>query len=401
MMKDKSTREPAISLIGTKCVGCESCVQICPAQALEMKMDAEGFFYPSLDEQRCSRCGLCAAACPVISSDRIPKAPLPSAAFAGTHTRGDILFSSSSGGAFSAIVAAAAPDSVYGTAWTASDTVGCIRVSPEELAPLRGSKYIQGRVGTAFQQIQRELMDGKTVLFGGTPCQVAGLLTFLEARSCPQDQLTTVAIICHGVASPGLFQQYCGLLGHQYHSRVTAFAFREKSHRQSNWDFRTSVTTADGKKRISTHDPFTSLFLSRLFLRPSCAVCPFSSPEKAGDLIIGDYWGCQEHNPELYTKYGVSVILPLTVRGRGMLPKLRQVMPLTEVKTGDVIAHNLTLIRPSQPDPRRAAFFDLLAQKGVSAAFAEFTPKLTWKHPKADLETPALPLGQTVFEAAG
>lgn len=380
MMKDKLTREPAISLIGTKCVGCESCVQVCPAQALEMKMDAEGFFYPVLDEQRCSRCGLCATACPVVSLERIPKAPLPATAFAGTHTRRDILFSSSSGGAFSVIASVAAPDSVYGTAWTTSNSVGCIRVSPEELAPLRGSKYIQGRVGTAFQQIQQELKAGRKVLFSGTPCQVAGLLTFLATSRCPRDRLITVEIICHGIASPGLFQQYCGLLGRQYHSPVTAFAFREKSPHQSSWDFRTSVTTADGKKRSSTHDLFTRLFLSRLFLRPSCAVCPFSRPERAGDLIIGDYWGCQEHDPELYSKYGVSIILPLTERGRLLIPKLQQAMPLAEVKTENVAAHNLPLTRPSQPDPRRTAFFDLLAQKGASAAFTEFTPRLTWKN---------------------
>lgn len=342
-------------------------------------MDAEGFFYPTLDEWRCSHCGLCATACPVISSDRLSKESLPATAFAGTHECRDVLFSSSSGGAFSAITDATAPDAVYGTAWTASDTVGCIRVPPEQLAPLRGSKYIQGRVGTAFQQVQQDLRERRHVLFGGTPCQVAGLLAFLTALGCQQDNLITVAIICHGIASPGLFQQYCGLLSHHYHSPVTEFAFREKSSRQSGWDFHTSVITADGKKRSSTHDPFTSLFLSRLLLRPSCAVCPFSSPERIGDLIIGDYWGCQQHNPEIYTQYGVSVVLPLTEQGRLLIPRLQQVMPLSEVKTEDVIAHNLTLIRPSQPDPRRTAFFDFFAQNGISAALRKFAPKLTWK----------------------
>lgn len=320
-MTDRSMKDPAVSLIGSRCTGCEACVQICPAQALSMEMDGEGFFYPAVDPDCCTRCGICARACPAANPKAAPKHPLPGTAYAGSHKRRDILFSSASGGAFSAIIAAAEPDAVYGTAWIAPGEAGCVRVPPGAAQSLRRSKYVQGRVGSAFRQVRQDLEEGRRVLFGGTPCQIAGLLSFLDARHTDQDGLTAVEIICHGIASPGAFRRYCDMRSLQYRSPVTDFIFRKKSPGQGAWeDFHASVKTANGKQHSIRRDLFTVLFLARLLSRPSCAVCPFCAPERAGDLLIGDYWGCGQHDPELYNKYGVSVVFPLTKRGQALIP---------------------------------------------------------------------------------
>lgn len=50
----------------------------------------------------------------------------------------------------------------------------------QQLQEMRGSKFVQSDLGNIFQDIKKELKEGTTILFSGTPCQVAGLLSFLR-----------------------------------------------------------------------------------------------------------------------------------------------------------------------------------------------------------------------------
>ncbi|MBN1396181.1 MAG: 4Fe-4S binding protein [Pirellulales bacterium] len=43
-----------------KCTGCESCIDACPVEAIEMKDDVA-----FVDADTCSDCGACVEACPV------------------------------------------------------------------------------------------------------------------------------------------------------------------------------------------------------------------------------------------------------------------------------------------------------------------------------------------------
>lgn len=48
-----------------ECCGCTACYAICPAGAIKMEEDQEGFDYPMIDGQHCIRCGMCLAVCPL------------------------------------------------------------------------------------------------------------------------------------------------------------------------------------------------------------------------------------------------------------------------------------------------------------------------------------------------
>ena len=110
---------------------------------------------------------------------------------------------SSSGGLFSLI--AQNYEVVYGAAMT-EDCYGAeFRRMTGDIAPLRGSKYLQAGVGDSFQQAKQDLEAGKTVLFSGTGCQINGLRMFLQ-KDYPN--LLTVDVVCHGVPSPELWRQY-------------------------------------------------------------------------------------------------------------------------------------------------------------------------------------------------
>ena len=75
----------------------------------------------------------------------------------------------------------------------------------EELAPMRGSKYVQSDLGGSFSQVKALLEEGTAVLFSGVPCQVDGLKRYL-GKDYPN--LLTCDLVCHGVPSPAVFRAY-------------------------------------------------------------------------------------------------------------------------------------------------------------------------------------------------
>lgn len=63
-----------------------------------------------------------------------------------------------------------------------SDDFDAVHVRAEDCDTrnkMRGSKYIQSRLGNTFRNVKKDLDAGRSVLFSGTSCQVAGLKQFL------------------------------------------------------------------------------------------------------------------------------------------------------------------------------------------------------------------------------
>lgn len=59
---------------------------------------------------------------------------------------------------------------------------------------MRGSKYIQSKLGDTFKNVRKDLGARKEVLFSGTSCQVAGLKHFLGKE---YKNLFCVDIVCN------------------------------------------------------------------------------------------------------------------------------------------------------------------------------------------------------------
>ena len=48
-----------------ECCGCSACYAICPAKAIKMLEDNEGFLYPYINKEKCIRCRQCLSVCPL------------------------------------------------------------------------------------------------------------------------------------------------------------------------------------------------------------------------------------------------------------------------------------------------------------------------------------------------
>lgn len=321
-----------------------------------MTDDGEGFQYPSIDVDACDECGACDVACPTVS----PSEPLGDAhpqALAAWCLDEPTRRESSSGGVFSAIAQRTlhSGGAVVGAAYDEAMVVRHVVVRHErDLGRLRGSKYSQSSLGKVFADTDALLESGCSVLFTGTPCQIAGLLGYLGG---PRPRLTTVDVVCHGVPSPMVLRQYLTELERHHRSRIVALAFR---HKATGWKrFSTLVRFESGLTRRHLHhrNPFMAGFLENLYLRPACHSCPYATLPRCADLTLGDFWGIGRFDATLDDDRGTSLVLLNTPKGKEIYALHADALRSREVPLEVAILGNPTLARPSERSTLREAFF--------------------------------------------
>lgn len=342
-----------------QCTGCGACASRCPKHCIRMQPDAEGFLYPAVDQESCVQCGICVAECPV---KKLPQGIQPTpCAFAAYSKREAIRKRSSSGGVFSEIAEVILNDggAVVG-ATLCEDGIVRHRLieTAEQLPALCGSKYVQSEVWSVFPSVQSALNDGKTVLFTGTPCQIAAMSAL--CRTPQKEQLILVDVICHGTPSPAVWKRYWTDL-----SKGTQLMQAEFRNKQDGWkNYRVCLRFSDGTKygAPATRDPYMRTFLKNISLRPSCYDCVFKGSNHVGDLTLADYWGVEHLHPMQNTEQGVSLVLVHSEKGRRLLNFAAQYLFLEETALTPAIGANLSYLHSAPRHPDRAKFFESLNQ---------------------------------------
>lgn len=290
----------------SQCCGCEACRNICPRQCILMKDDKEGFLYPEVNLADCIDCGLCEKVCPVLHP---AKERRPVAVYAAKHCDDNIRLVSSSGGVFTFIAEKVIDEGgvVFGARFNDQWKVIHDYVETKErLSCLRGSKYVQSRIGDTYKQALHFLQSGRKVLFTGTSCQIAGLKLFLRKE---YDNLLTADVICHGVPSPKVWKKFLDEITSTNRLQVTDISFRNKQKGWRNY----FLSVKSDEKELSDIPVYSGiyshLFLADLMLRPSCYSCPAKSGESCSDITLGDFWGIENILPEFDDDKGCSVAL--------------------------------------------------------------------------------------------
>lgn len=211
------------------CCGCTACASICAHDAIIMKPDALGFLYPEVDKEKCTDCGLCEKVCAFHDNyDKTLNLPKPDA-YAARHKDMHEVETSRSGAAFIAISDYIIEQGgvVYGAGYADHFRVVHKRATTkEERDEFKGSKYVQSDLTEIFRQVKKDLKSGKTVLFSGTPCQTAGLHSYVGKKL--RENLVLVDIVCHGVPSPYVWRDYLAYLEKKHGAEICYVNFRDK-----------------------------------------------------------------------------------------------------------------------------------------------------------------------------
>ena len=262
-----------------ECCGCGACAAICPKGAITM-VRKDGFDYPQVDDALCVDCGLCKKVC-AFQKEKITESNCI-AAYA-CRNKEDIRMQSSSGGIFTALSdkTLGADGVVYGAAFDSAMVLRHTRAADaRQRDVMRGSKYIQSSMDGIYQQVKADLKEDIPVLFTGTPCQVAALKAYLGK---PYEKLLTVDVICHGVPSPEVWEQFVAYLNEKYSGQLVDYAFRNKA---VSWRRYSPVARFADGRTIGENDhtgAFVELFRYDVCMRPACTVCPFASHHRQGD----------------------------------------------------------------------------------------------------------------------
>lgn len=368
----------AIELFSDKkdCCGCGSCMNICPKNAIIMEPDQAGFLYPMINDELCIECGACKRACYYQNVHTLNK---PQKAFAAVNRNEKQLMLSASGGVFSAIATKILEEGgvVFGA--TLSFDNGYANPhhigieSIDDLSKLQGSKYVQSKIGDTYRLAKRYLLEGRKVLFSGTPCQIDGLYGYLKKD---YDTLITVDVICHGVPNEKFFNGYLEEEKKRRKAKeVVGYTFRDKSKgwgMNSRLDYLKKDNTSKSIYVPARLSSYFTLFLDGDTYRENCYSCKYATKNRPSDLTIGDFWGIQAEHPELLgrngfdEKKGISCILANSEKGISICKKTKDLLQLHESSYDKISNKNGQLVEPSHLTKERNVILSIYSKSGYS-----------------------------------
>lgn len=354
-----------VQALRENCSGCGVCSALCPAHAITMQPDEEGFLTPSINESLCTCCNICRAVCPMTKSGHEKGLSEPDF-FVATHSSSEVLSHSTSGGAFTALSdAVLSRDGViYGADFDESLTVCHKRAeTAEQRDRMRFSKYVQSQIHDVFPSIKKDLDDGRLVLFTGTPCQTAAIRTLFGYP----DNLILCDLVCHGVPSPLLWKKYLEALAQEQGRSVTWASFRTKVNGWFRGQYQIYYHVA-GKDELFEDTRFFELYLrGRYLLRPSCHACPYADTHRAADLTIADYWGIEKYSKEWCDRRGVSLILVHTQKGARLLESCTD-LPHERRSPSEALNEQKRLSGPVSAPDDRELFWSVFRERGFAEA---------------------------------
>lgn len=329
------------------CYGCNACEQICPKNAIKLIENSEGFNYPLLDDKLCVNCGLCEKVCPYtkeLVDNEINNV------YGLQNLNQDDLMKSSSGGVFIAMAKFVLSKGGFVAGCILDDNFVVKHILTNDLnlvEKMQGSKYVQSYIGNVYTNIKELLDDGKFILFSGTPCQVAGLKFFLMKE---YNNLLTIDLICHGVPSQYLLNEYINDMS--LDKKIKTLKFRDKKN--NGWCESGSIYYKRAiKKTTVNNDSFYNLYLSNAISRMSCYSCKYSTTNRVGDITIGDFWNINDEFSNIDTKNGFSEIKINSNKGMDFFNSIKNNFFIVDTTLKIIVNGNGNLVKPCEkPDIR-------------------------------------------------
>lgn len=253
---------------------------------------------------------------------------------------------------------------VWGAAYDEQFHVKHIEVTDlMSLGKLVGSKYVLSKLDkAAYVTIKERLLDGKMVLFCGTPCQAESIVKFIGENL--RKHLLVIDFTCHGTPLPVVWDAYLNILSQK--GKIQSVNMR---HKRFGWKtYSLEVRYQDGKKfsEIFTWNHYSQAFLFNYSLRKPCYNCMFRNVVPHSDITIGDYWDIATKHPDMNDDKGISKLYVHTELGERFMQDISHSMRmLLDEEVQDFKTKALKIEIPE----KRELFFDILKKEGFEVAY--------------------------------
>lgn len=327
------------------CTGCGACFNSCPVGCIKMVDNEKGFKVPNIDFTKCIRCNKCRNLCPINKKINMI---VPKVYYAAIAKDKDIVKNSSSGGLFSLFAKEVFNDKgvVYGAKLDINkNEVFHVRVDNlKKLKLINGSKYVYSSINDIFKNVKDDLNKNIKVLFSGTPCQIAGLKSFLGKD---YDNLYCIDFVCHGVPSPLVFKNYINYLEDKYSSKIKSVNFRNKDHGWNNSKIQIVFENDEVLTEKFYENTYMKLFLNNFILRDSCYNCHFKNNKSLSDITLGDFWGIENfiNNKNFLDNKGVSLVILNNNKGVNLFNKVKNELIYEERSYDEAKEYNTCLVK--------------------------------------------------------
>lgn len=356
------------------CMGCCTCMNICPQSCIRMTENMYGEIHPVIDDSICVRCNMCVKYCPINKINKKERAALE--AYAGYRKDFDGNQGYTSGGIATLIAENFLRDGgvFYGAVFDDNLNLVFKKISSSnDLKSTIGSKYTQIYSGETFTEIRDLLNCGEKVLFIATPCQVDGLKSFLNKE---YDNLITCDLVCHGVSPNKYLKDHVSYLCHKHkiNKKISDVKFRGTN------DFKLKLLAQNNEVFVNRGilDSYFQGFLKGITLRQSCYTCKYANMNRTGDITLGDYLSNREglEYPLVNGMPKLSLILINTDKGKKYFDEISKFIILKQKKVEDATEGMISLKQPFPTSKYRKEFLEKYINNSFEKAMKNIMIKI-------------------------
>ncbi|MCR5837098.1 MAG: polysaccharide pyruvyl transferase family protein [Lachnospiraceae bacterium] len=335
---DVEEYETCVKEKNTLCCGCGGCVNVCPTNAIEVKLNENGFFEAIVNKDKCIQCKRCTSVCAFCTKKMTNEAKLADLYSFKCNDRNVLLKSTSGGAAYCiskylikkgyTIIACKYNQETH-------QAEHIIISNETQLSEVQGSKYLQ----SDFSNVMKKMIDVDTpIAVFGTPCQIASARRTFGTR----EDVVYIDLVCHGVPSLNLYAKY------QEHIHRTSSVDTEKMkmyfrYKQNGWA-NIYLKADDGINEYccsSNEDLFFRMFEVGNCYNETCYECRWRVDSES-DIRLGDYWGPKYKEDST----GVNMVICFTEKGKTIAKCLKQYGIIYKQSIEDYLTYQQSLNLP-------------------------------------------------------
>ena len=344
------------------CTQCHACESECPRNCISFVEAKDGFLIPIINRDLCIECGRCMSVCHQFNNPKLLRLGKPKS-YAAWNKDDKIRAKSSSGGVFSVLSEKIIQGGgvVFGSVMDDKFQVHhTYATCKEDLVLMRGSKYVQSDLTGVYIKVKDYLKKGRTILFTGTPCQVAGLYCYLKKDYA---NLYTCDLICHGVPSQKAFDIYCYKIAIKKRN-ACEIGFRNLKGWGLQMAYKSQLISSleDCDNKWVDLSPLNSYYLRAfskgLMFNEACYSCKYTQVNRLSDFTLADYWGIGAMTPFNYPKRkGVSLFLVNSDKANSFVSGIDDLF-LIERTLEEAIKGNRNLTHSSERPIGRDSYYE-------------------------------------------